>query len=158
MMPRTLITLLCLLLSFSSFFGATAQAQGQDDISRHRECSECGMDRKAYGFSRMLVTFASGKEVGVCSLHCAVLVMDKNKGETVKELLVADRNTHELIAAESATWVVGGKKRGVMTMRAKWAFKEKSAAEDFIKEYGGEIVPWEDALAAARADDLPKSR
>lgn len=154
-MPRTLTALLFLFLTFSGFFGSTAQAQDQTDIVNHRECAECGMDRKAYGFSRMLVTFASGKEVGVCSLHCAITVMDNNKGETVKSLLVADRNTHELIPAEKAIWVVGGKKRGVMTMRAKWAFTTNEAAQEFVKEYEGKIVSWEEALAAARTDTMP---
>ncbi|MDO9079864.1 MAG: nitrous oxide reductase accessory protein NosL, partial [Desulfuromonadales bacterium] len=136
----------------------TVQAEDQMDIPRHRECSECGMDRKAYGFSRMLVIFPDGKEVGVCSLHCAVLVMDNHKAEPVKALLVADRNSHDLVPAEKAFWVLGGKKRGVMTMRAKWAFTSKEAAQDFVKEYGGEIVTWDAALSAAKTDAMPKAR
>lgn len=154
-MPRTLISLFAFFLVLGGLFGSPAQAQ--DDIHSHRQCAECGMDRKAYGFSRMLLIDAAGKEVGVCSLHCAVEAMAGQR-EPLKTLLVADRNTHELIPAEAAIWVLGGKKRGVMTQRAKWAFKEKAAAESFLKEYGGEIVTWEEALAAARADALPKSR
>ena len=156
-MPRILIALF-FCLSMISIFSTTVQAEDQMDISQHRECSECGMDRKAYGFSRMLVIFPDGKEVGVCSLHCAVRVMESNKGEPVKALLVADRNSHDLVAAEKAFWVLGGKKRGVMTMRAKWAFTIKEAAQDFVKEYGGEIVTWDEALAAAKTDAMPKGR
>ncbi len=156
-MPRILIALF-FCLSMISSFSTTVQAEDQMDISRHRECSECGMDRKAYGFSRMLVIFSDGKEVGICSLHCAVLVIDSNNGETVKALLVADRNSHDLIPAEKAFWVLGGKKRGVMTMRAKWAFTTKEAAQDFVKEYDGEIVTWDEALAAAKTDAMPKGR
>lgn len=155
-MRRTLVSHFILLLAFFVLFGSTVQAQ--DDIHQHRQCAECGMDRKAYGFSRMLLVYAEGQEVGVCSLHCAVEAMAGQKDQAIKALLVADRNTHEMIPVEQAVWVLGGKKRGVMTQRAKWAFKEKSAAENFIKEYGGEIVSWEEALAAARADALPKSR
>jgi nitrous oxide reductase accessory protein NosL len=158
MMRRTWLPLLVLTLTFMGLFTSTARAQGQDDISSHRECTECGMDRKAYGFSRMLVVFADGKEVGVCSLHCAITVTDRNKEKKVKALLVADRNTHDLILAEKAIWVLGGKKRGVMTMRAKWAFTTPDAAQSFIDEYGGTIVPWEDALAAARTDAMPKTK
>lgn len=149
-MPRILISLFALVLTFWSFFGTTVQAE--DDIHSHRQCAECGMDRKAYGFSRMLLVYADGKEVGVCSLHCAVEAMDRRKDQPVQALRVADRNTHELLPAEQAIWVMGGKKKGVMTRRAKWAFQEKSAAESFIKEYGGAIVTWEEALTAARAD------
>ena len=157
MMRRTLITLFVLSLTFMGLFGNTAQAQGQEDISIHRECTECGMDRKAYGFSRMLVVFADDKEVGVCSLHCAITVTTNNKEKKVKALLVADRNTHDLILAEKAIWVLGGKKRGVMTMRAKWAFTTRDAAQNFIDEFGGAIVSWEEALAAAKADAMPKA-
>lgn len=149
MMPRILISLSALFLALGGLFVTTARAE--DDIHRHRQCSECGMDRKAYGFSRMLLVY-DGKEVGVCSLHCAVEAMDRRKDQPVQALRVADRNTHELLPAEQATWVLGGKKRGVMTRRAKWAFSEKSAAESFIQEYGGVIVTWEEALTAARAD------
>ena len=149
-MPRTLLSLLTLFLVCGGLFATPVRAQ--DDIHNHRQCAECGMDRKAYGFSRMLLIDAQGKEVGVCSLHCAVEVMAKQGDQPVQALRVADRNTHALIPAEAAIWVLGGKKRGVMTRRAKWAFKEKSAAESFIKESGGEIVTWEKALAAARTD------
>jgi nitrous oxide reductase accessory protein NosL len=149
-MPRILISLFTLFLVFAGLFVTTALAE--DDIYSHRQCAECGMDRKAYGYSRMLLVYADGKEVGVCSLHCAVAALDRRKDQPVPALLVADRNTHAMIPAEEAIWVMGGKKRGVMTRQAKWAFQEKSAAESFIKEYGGEIVTWEEALAAARAD------
>lgn len=141
-------------LAFICLFGSTVQARG--DIAKHRQCAECGMDRKAYGFSRMLLVYPEGKEVGVCSLHCAVETLASHKDQPVKVLLVADRNTHEMIPAAQAIWVMGGKKRGVMTQRAKWAFLENSAAESFIKEYGGEIVTWDEALAAARTDALPR--
>jgi hypothetical protein len=148
-MSRTLIFIFALFLVFGGLFATPVQAQ--EDIHNHPQCVECGMDRKAYGFSRMLLVYAEGQEVGVCSLHCAVEAMTRQGGPPVKTL-VADRNTHEMIPAEEATWVLGGKKRGVMTRLAKWAFKEKTAAESFIKEYGGEIVTWEEALSAARAD------
>ncbi len=125
-----------------------------DDISEHRNCVQCGMDRKAYGYSRMLIVYEDGAETGVCSLHCAVVELEAGKGRKVKSLLVADRDTRSLIEAETAVWVIGGKKKGVMTQRPKWAFSTKAAAEDFIKSSGGEIVSWADALAAAREDAM----
>jgi hypothetical protein len=39
-----------------------------------------------------------------------------------------------------------------MTKRAKWAFATPAGAEAFVRASGGEIVPWERALAAARED------
>jgi len=127
-------------------------ALAQSDIDIHRYCAYCGMDRKAYGFSRMLIQYEDGTEVGVCSLHCALIEMDAHQGRKVKALLVADRNTRTLIDAEKAVWVLGGKKGGVMTKRAKWAFASKDAADKFIAAYGGKIVSWDEALAAARED------
>jgi copper chaperone NosL len=129
----------------------------QDDIKDHRSCSNCGMDRKAYGFSRMLVNYEDGTVVGTCSLHCAVIELDANPGKTVKSLLVADRDSRTMLDAEKAIWVMGGKKRGVMTERPKWAFQTKEDAEVFIRANGGKIVTWAEALVAAREDAARKS-
>jgi len=123
-----------------------------DDISEHRSCAHCGMDRKAYGFSRMLVQYEDGSEVGVCSLRCAVVELDANPKRKVKAIFAADRSERTLIDAEKAVWVMGGTKRGVMTDRPKWAFASRDAAESFVKSYGGTIITWSEALAAARED------
>ena len=139
-------------LTFVLFCMAGRGAFAQSDIEDHRSCAHCGMDRKAYGYSRMLVQYGDGSVVGVCSLHCAVVELDANQGRTVKTLLVADRDSRTLIDAEKAIWVMGGKKRGVMTQLPKWAFQTKADAEAFIKENGGKIVSLEEALAAAREE------
>ncbi len=133
-------------------------AHARDDIDEHRECIHCGMDRKAYGYSRMLLLYEDGGQAGVCSLHCAVVECDAGKGRKVKTFLVADRDTRNLTDAGKAIWVIGGKKRGVMTQRAKWAFATTGAAQAFINKYGGKIVSWDEALAAAREDAVPKPR
>lgn len=130
----------------------SAAVFAQDDIDAHRSCGFCGMDRKAYGYSRMLIEYEDGTAVGVCSLHCAVVELDANKGRKVKALLVADRDSRTLIDAEQAVWVMGGKKPGVMTQRPKWAFGSPAAARAFIEAYGGKVVPWSEALAAAREE------
>src|SRR5512138_2468399 len=92
-----------------------AEVMAGDDIEEFRSCNNCGMDRKAYGYSRMLVNYKDGTRIGVCSLHCAVTNVDASKGRDVASLMVADRNSRTLIDAEKAFWVIGGKKRGVMT-------------------------------------------
>lgn len=130
----------------------------QDDINNHRSCVNCGMDRKAYGFSRMLIQYEDGSALGVCSLHCAVVELDANPGRKVKELLVADRDFRTLINAEQANWVMGGGKRGVMTQQPKWAFQSKDGAAAFIKANGGKLVTWAEALAAAREEAGRESR
>lgn len=136
--------LLLLLLAASAF--------AQDDIGKHRACSDCGMDRKAYGYSRMLIRYQDGTEVGTCSLHCVAVELDRAKDKAVKSILVADRESRELVEAEKAAWVIGGKKRGVMTAVPKWAFAAPAAAEAFVKAHGGKVVPWAEALEAARKE------
>jgi len=139
------------------FIGIAALASGADkDIDSHRSCGNCGMDRKAYGFSRMLVQYEDGAVVGTCSLYCAVVELDANPKRAVKALLVADRDSRILLEAEKAIWVMGGKKRGVMTERPKWAFSSKEDAEVFIKINGGKLVTWDEALAAAREETARK--
>lgn len=138
-----------------NIFGAIVLAQSSD-IDDHRDCAYCGMDRKAYGFSRMLVQYEDKTVAGICSLHCAVIELDAHPGRTVKSLLVADRDSRTLIEAEKSFWVMGGKKRGVMTEQPKWAFQSKEAAEVFIGANGGKIVTWPEALAAAREETVKK--
>lgn len=139
-----------------SLFAIAAFAES--DIEQHRDCSHCGMDRKAYGYSRMLVEYKDGTKVGTCSLHCVVTELNNRKNGEVMVFRVADRDTRQLTDAEKAVWTIGGKKRGVMTMRAKWAFTTREAAQKFVDSYGGNIVTWSEALAAAREDAAPKPR
>jgi nitrous oxide reductase accessory protein NosL len=124
----------------------------QEDIRQHRSCPHCGMDRKGYGYSRMLILYEDGGATGVCSLRCAAFELDANPERRVKAVLAADRATRELVDAEVAVWVMGGKKPGVMTKVAKWAFRSRADAEAFVASYGGTIVPWPEALAAAREE------
>ena len=123
-----------------------------DDIDGHRSCNVCGMDRKAYGFSRMLIRYADGTEGGVCSLHCAVIELDADKDRAVKVLLVADRDTRTLIDAEKAFWVIGGSQVGVMSIRGKWAFEEQAGAERFIKANGGKFASFDEVMKATFED------
>jgi nitrous oxide reductase accessory protein NosL len=146
---------LCLLVF--ALLGAVG-AFAHEDIEHHRSCDQCGMDRKAFAYSRMLILYEDGSQVGVCSLHCAVTELDQHKEKKVKSLLVADRDTRHLIDAEKAVWVLGGKKRGVMTDRAKWAFAATDAAQRFVDAQGGRIIGREEAVAAAREDAGQKPR
>jgi copper chaperone NosL len=124
----------------------------ESDIDAHRDCVHCGMDRKAFGYSRMLVQYEDGASVGLCSLRCAAVELEANKNHKVKAVFVADRDTRTLINVEKAVWVLGGNKKGVMTMLPKWAFESRDAADKFLKEYGGKIASWSEALEAARKE------
>ena len=93
-----------------------------------------------------------------CSVHCAAVDLAINIQLTPKTLEVADYNTKEIIDAESATWVIGGNKPGVMTSRAKWAFGKSGDAEKFVEENGGEIATFDQAMKAAYEDMYSDTR
>jgi copper chaperone NosL len=143
-------------LAMVAFTMAELNVLAQDDLDAHRSCANCNMDRKAYGYSRMLIQYEDGAMVGTCSLHCAVVELDANQGRTVKSLRVADRDSRALIEVEHAIWVMGGGKRGVMTQHPTWAFQSKAGAEAFIKANGGKIITWAEALATAREEVVQK--
>jgi copper chaperone NosL len=129
----------------------SAAATADDDIEQHRSCAQCGMDRKAYAYSRMLIIYEDGA-AGVCSLHCAAKELASHSTRTVREILSADRNSRALLPARTAVWVMGGSKRGVMTTVPKWAFRAKDDAEAFVRTFGVKIITWEEALAEANKE------
>lgn len=122
------------------------------DVKLHQSCPHCGMDREKFSHTRMLVTYADGSSVGVCSIHCTVFELKASKGKAVKSVEVADLDTKSLIEAEKAVWVIGGSRKGVMTRTAKWAFATMETAEAFIKKNGGKLGSYKEALALAEKD------
>ncbi len=112
-------------------------------------CQVCGMDRTVFASSRVLITFADGTTVGTCSINCAHEAVADNASKKVQSIKVADYTSKKLIDAEKATWVIGGRKRGVMSATAKWAFSDKAGAERFVKENGGKIAAFDEAWKAA---------
>lgn len=127
-------------------------AAEMEDVKAHPSCLHCGMDRDGFSYSRGLVEYEGGEQVGTCSLHCNVVELKRNPGRKVKAVRIADYDTRELLDARAATWVIGGRKQGVMTRTAKWAFANREAAAAFVAGNGGEIVPYEEALAAAKRE------
>ena len=107
-----------------------AFAQKAEDIQKHPVCKYCNMDRQQYDYSRFLIDYDDGTSFGACSIHCAAVDVALNIDKTPKSFQVGDYNTKKLINAETATWVIGGNKPGVMTKRAKWAF-ENSLPDTF---------------------------
>jgi nitrous oxide reductase accessory protein NosL len=132
------------------FIGTHAVAQ--QDVDKHSSCKYCGMDRKMFAHSRMLLIYEDGSELGACSLHCAAVDLALNIDKAPKSIQVADFNSKNLIDAEKAFWVIGGDKPGVMSKRAKWAFEKKADAEAFIKANKGTLSDFEAALKATYED------
>jgi len=121
-------------------------------VEEPKACKQCGMDRSVFDRSRMLIVYADGTTVGVCSLHCAAVEMRQNRDRQVRFLLVADYTTGELIDVWTATWVVGGGKEGIMTSLPKWAFAKEKDAQQFVKENGGEVTGFDTAMKAAEGE------
>ena len=149
MKKRILAGILVALLMLT---GAAALAQMAEDIQKYPDCKYCGMDRHKFAHSRILIDYSDGSGLGSCSIHCAAVDLAQNIDKTPKAILVADYQSKNLIDAEKANWVIGGNKSGVMTSRAKWAFADRKAAESFIKENGGELASFDDAMKATYED------
>lgn len=145
-MKKTILLISALLLVATLVIGS------QKDIVNLPACPYCGMDRDKFSFSRMLIVYDDDSEIGTCSIRCAAVDMVNNLDKTPVQMLVGDYFTDELIDAETATWVIGGERPGVMSKRAKWAFAERAAAEAFIAENSGELADFEEALQAAYTD------
>ena len=124
-------------------------------LSAHAEdafCQYCGMKRSQFGHSWTIITHSDGKEEAMCSIHCAAIDMALHTDKPISRITVGDYGTHKQIPAESAFWVIGGQKTGVMTARAKWAFETKADADRFIDAHGGEHADFDAVIKAAFED------
>jgi copper chaperone NosL len=145
LLPLSLVLVLVLVL-------AAVAALALGGIEAPKSCKQCGMDRTMFAQSRMIVNYADGTSAGTCSLHCAAANAKGNSGRKIKSLQVADCRTRSLMDAKQAVWVIGGKKRGVMTALPKWAFARKDDAEAFVKMNGGKIASFGEAMALAEKE------
>lgn len=143
--------LIMLVLLGSSF------ACAEDRVEGPKNCQQCGMDRAVFARSRMLVVYADGTSVGLCSLHCAAAELHHNKGKQSSSIMVADYQTKELVDARKAVWVVGGSKQGVMTAVAKWAFATSDGARRFLEVNGGVVSSFDQALNSATQEVLEQA-
>src|SRR5574340_403773 len=62
----------------------------ENDIEKFQKCPYCGMDRKQYHHSRMLVHYSDDIADGTCSLHCAAISLSLNVDREPKGIYVAD--------------------------------------------------------------------
>lgn len=124
-------------------------ASAQEDVKHAPKCVHCGMNRTQFAHTRMLVTYEDGTKVGTCSIHCLALDLSINIDKTPYKIETADYISKKLVDAEQAYWVLGGNKPGVMAKQGKWAFVNKVYAEKFIREHGGTLATFNEAMQAA---------
>ena len=128
----------------------------ENDIEKFPKCPYCGMDRKQFHHSRMLVQYSDDLPDGTCSLHCAAISLAVNVDREPKAIYVGDNaaagDQKPLVEVGKATFLVGSSLKGVMTKRSKVAFGTADAAKAAQAANGGELAGFDQALAAAYAD------
>ncbi|MEA3371050.1 MAG: nitrous oxide reductase accessory protein NosL [Campylobacterota bacterium] len=112
-------------------------------------CVRCGMDLVKFYKTSYSATH-NDKEHQYCSLHC--LSDHLGEGIELKNPKVVDVTTLKLIPVLEAYYVVGSKKKGTMSKVSKFAFSTLKDAEEFRKEFGGEIMDFYGALEKAKED------
>lgn len=177
--PNTMAAILAVLFAFLAAYGfavsPSAMAQHQPakesaapvpvvehpimhpkEYSTVRMCPNCGMMINMWARTRHAFHHPEGEFV-TCSLRCMAdkAVSSGEEPSGAKVALYLDPDT--MVPVEQAVYVIGSAAPGTMTMKSKIAFADRPAAEQFAARYGGEIVGFDEAYAAAKAE-LSKSR
>lgn len=125
----------------------------ENDIEKYPKCPYCGMDRKQYHHSRMLIQYSDDLPDGTCSLHCAAISLSINIDREPKAIWVGDNaaacEPKPLVDVDKATFLIGSKLPGVMTAQSKVAYGSEEAAKAAQGANGGELVKFDQALLAA---------
>lgn len=127
-----------------------------DDIAKYPKCPYCGMDRKQFHHSRMLIQYSDDLADGTCSLHCAAISLSLNVDRDPKAIWVGDNaaagDTKPLVEVDKATFLIGSKIPGVMTANSKVAYGTEEAAKAAQAAQGGELAKFDQALLVAYTD------
>ena len=137
----------------------------ENELEKYPKCPYCGMDRKKWHHSRHLIQYDDNLVDGTCSIHCLAISLTLNLDRGPKAIYAADFGSKDelkpLTDAEKASYLIGGKTKGTMTMKSKMAFSEKDKARRTLESIGGEIGTFDDALRSAyvsMADDTAMIR
>ncbi|WP_374690936.1 twin-arginine translocation pathway signal protein [Accumulibacter sp.] len=88
----------------------------ENDLERFPKCPYCGMDRRPFHHSRMLLQYSDDLPDGVCSLHCAAISLAVNVDREPKSIWVADNASNAgikpLIGVDRATFLIGSRIKG----------------------------------------------
>ena len=119
-------------------------------------CPNCGMMINMWARTRHSFHHPEG-DFTTCSIRCLAdkIVSSGADADNIQVALYIDPDT--MIPVEKAAYVMGSTATGTMTMKSKIAFADKDSAEEFVANYGGQAVNFQDALAAAKME-LPESR
>jgi len=127
-----------------------------NELEKYPRCVICNMDRRQFHFSRHLLHYADGHAEGTCSINCASEAMLRERKRGFKTIYAADFGVagepKPLIEASSATYLIGSSLRAVMSPVSKYAFSQRSAAETVMSDAGGQLISFDQAVAASLQD------
>ena len=126
---------------------ATLVQTGKDKES----CVICGMNLPTFYKTNHAAETKTGTKRQYCSIHCVVEDNEINKTDLVN-LKVVDTNSLKFISVYKAFYVVGSSKPGTMSRTSKYAFAKKSEAEAFAKEFGGNVMNFNDTYTVSMKD------
>jgi hypothetical protein len=132
-----------------SFKDATLLQDGRNKTSG----IVCGMNLPQFYKTNHTATL-DGKVRQYCSIHCLCEDLMINK-LPLENIQVVDIKSLKFIDVKSAFYVVGSNKPATMSSVSKYAFKEKSDAVEFVKQNGGEIMDFDQAIEVAFKDFAP---
>ena len=128
----------------------------ENDIEKFPKCPYCGMDRKMFHHSRMLIQYSDDLPDATCSLHCAAISLSLNIDREPKRIWVGDNaapaDSKPLVDVDQAIFLIGSSIKGVMTKRSKVAYGDVTVAKVTMAEQGGELGKFDAALLAAYTD------
>ncbi len=114
-----------------------------------KSCSVCGMKLPMFYKTNHAAKDSKGETKQYCSIHC--LVDHKHSEKTTDEGVVAV-DTLKFIDAKKAFYVIASKKKGTMSKVSKYAFSTKEKAQEFVKNNGGKMASYEQAVVEAKKD------
>ena len=128
----------------------------ENDIEKYASCPYCGMDRRQFHHSRMLVHYSDDLADGTCSLHCAAISLSLNVDREPKAIYVADNasdaDIKPLVEVGQATFLLGSQLKAVMSRRSKVAYSNVAALQAARTSNGGEPGDFDAALLLAYTD------
>jgi nitrous oxide reductase accessory protein NosL len=112
-------------------------------------CPICGMKLPMFYKTNHAARLTDGTKKQYCSIRCLTVDMPAIK-DRLKQMLVVAVDTDKFIDVKDATYVIGSKAPGTMSMQSKYAFSTKEAAKEFQSKYGGKLGDFEAAFLAAK--------
>jgi len=125
-------------------------------FSKAMRCPNCGMMINVWARTRHSFQHPEG-DFTTCSIRCMADKAVSSGAEPSKAEVALYLAPDTMVPVENATYVIGSTAPGTMTMKSKIAFADKAAAEQFASSYGGQVMDFQEAFAAAKME-LPTSR